>query len=59
MVRNQDKFKIRVKTALVRKGMSITELARRIERSRSKTSIAINHGGYPIVSARIRKALQL
>ena len=55
----QDNFALRVKTALLRQGRSITDLAKTLRLSRNGVSRAINHPVLPTVRRRIRKELAL
>jgi predicted transcriptional regulator len=55
----QEKFAIRVKTALIREGKSITDLAKKLKLSRNGVSRAINHPVLPTVRRRIAKELAL
>jgi transcriptional regulator with XRE-family HTH domain len=56
---NQDSFPTAVKIALVRKGMTVTDLAERLGKSRENVSRAIHNGQFPSINKRIRKALAL
>jgi hypothetical protein len=55
----QDNFALRVKTALLREGRSITALAEKLQLSRNGVSRAINHPVLPTVRRRIEKELAL
>jgi hypothetical protein len=55
----QDNFAFRVKTALLREGRSITQLAKKLRLSRNGVSRAINHPVLPTVRRRIAKELAL
>lgn len=54
---DKQKFRLATKKRLLDRGETITELARRIGKSRVATSSAINHGMYPKVVAAIQEAL--
>lgn len=56
---DQAKFQIKVKTLLLKKRMTITQLSKQIGRNRSNVSEAINHGKYPRVVRSIRKELDV
>lgn len=47
----------RLKKELIDRGMTVTELARRIERPRSSVSKAINRGLFPTVRSAIEQEL--
>ena len=53
----QDKFRLRVKTQLLHRGLSVTALARRLGCLRSTVSVAINQSRFPKVRAKIEKEL--
>jgi lambda repressor-like predicted transcriptional regulator len=55
----QDKFTLRVKTALLREGKTITDLARTLRLSRNGVSRAINHPVLPTVRRRIAEELNV
>lgn len=55
----QDNFTLRVKTALLRQGRTVTGLARKLRLSRNGVSRAINHPVLPTVRTRIAKELAL
>jgi IS30 family transposase len=54
--RLQDKIVIR--TAMMRVGVSLTQLAREIGHHPSVVSKAINHGRFPRVRAKVKEALR-
>lgn len=55
---NQAKFKITVKTRLLSKGITVTEIARRIRRNRTTVSLAINQGRFPRIQREILEAIK-
>lgn len=56
----QDEFALSVKVALLKQGLSVTDLARRLGYSRKTVSVAINHQTMlPRVKQRIAKELAL
>jgi len=57
--RKQSRFAIRVRIALVRRGITVSDLARRIGRPRSSVSMAIHTPRFPRIRRAIRQALRL
>lgn len=55
----QAEFSLRVKMALLREGLTVTKLAKRLRLSRNGVSRAINHPVLPTVRRKIEKALAL
>jgi DNA-binding transcriptional regulator LsrR (DeoR family) len=55
----QDNFAVRVKTALLLQGRSITQLAHKLNLSRNGVSRAINHPVLPTVRRRIERELSI
>lgn len=56
----QDKFTLRVKTALLHRGWTITQLAKELSLARNTVSISINHPSMlPTVKTRISQLLSL
>lgn len=56
----QTDFGFNVRLALLRRGWSVTRLAREIRKSRNNTSIAINHASmFPSIKALITEKLEL
>ena len=56
----QPNFKIQAKTALIQRGMNVTQLAKAISKARNSVSIAINHNSMlPGVKKQISKFLKL
>jgi hypothetical protein len=55
----QGEFTLRVKTALLRRHMSVSDLARDLGLSRNTVSLAINRGLYAPTRKRIAKHLSL
>lgn len=55
----QDKFQRSVRIALLDEGMTVSELARRVGKSRNAVSMAINHPVYPTVRKLIARKLKL
>jgi hypothetical protein len=58
-LRGQDNFGLQVRIALLRRGETITQLAARLGYARNTVSMAINHGVFQPVRARIRQELGL
>lgn len=56
---NQDQFSLRVKHALIEKGLTVTALAKLVGRTRETVSRAIHKGKFPAVRLLIEKALSL
>lgn len=55
--RLQDKFRIRVKTHLLHRGLTVTDLAQRIGVRRTTVSVAINQDRFPRVREKIAKEI--
>jgi transposase-like protein len=55
--RSQDKFRLRVKTHLLRSGLTVTQLALKLGIRRTTVSVAINQDRFPRVQARIAKEI--
>lgn len=53
----KDQVRIRLKMALLKKNLSITDLADQIEHPRPNVSKAINHGKFPRILAKIQEVL--
>lgn len=53
------KFRMAAKTALLRREMTVTDLADRLRIQRSSVSRAINNGVYPRIRARVAEELNL
>lgn len=53
----QDKFRLRVKTTLLLRRMSVTQLAKRIGVRRTTVSVAINQDRFPRVREKIKKEI--
>ena len=56
---SQTDFHIAAKVALIRRGLTITELAYRIGYPRNTVSMAIHRPGFPKVKAKIKRSLGL
>ena len=56
---SQTKFTVSAKTALLRRGMTVTALAKKLGYSRNAVSLAINHPILPTVRRRIANELSL
>ena len=57
--REKREFRASVQSALAKKGWRLSDLARRVRRSRNATSRTVNHLTFPGVEVLIRKALKL
>ena len=55
----QDNFQIKVKLALLRRGMSVKELAEKLDRPRSSVSQAINQERFFLLKKLITQELSL
>ena len=55
----QAEFALRVKTALLRRDLSVSDLARKLGLSRNTVSLAINRGLYEPTRARIADYLSI
>lgn len=55
----QEDFALRVKVALLHRGESLSDLARRLGLSRNTISLAVNRGLYEPTRRRIRQDLKL
>lgn len=55
----QEEFTLRVKTALLRRDLSVSDLARQLGLSRNTVSLAINRGLYEPTRKRIAQHLSL
>ena len=58
-VRRQGDFTLRVKTALLQRGLSVSDLARDLGLSRNTVSLAINRGLYEPTRDRIKNHLSI
>lgn len=59
LAQNQALFSYRVKVALLERKLTVTALARQIDKTRETVSRTIHHGKFPAVRARIAQELSL
>ena len=55
----QEQIRLRAKTALLQRGLTITELALKVGFPRSTVSVAINHGKFPNVLRKVSRELSI